>query len=308
MKVAVKDVIPFAKEVFKRFTQHEVFNLGASLAYYTVFSIAPVLIIVIAAAGVIFGPEAMRHEVYEQLRDLLGREGAQQVEALIENSYQSKSTFLASVISIATLLFAATTVFYQLKNSLNKIWYVRATPKNGLVKLALDRALSFTVVLAIGFVLLILQVINAVVAVLGNFLSSQLPEVTYYLIEVLNFVIALGLTAFLFGLMFKYLPDAKTHWRDLWPGAIFTALLFMLGRTLIRFYISQSNFSDTFGAAGAIIILLVWVYYNAQILFLGAEFTVVYVERYGAGHTPSDNAVRIVPQPELVEEDEPVTE
>jgi len=291
-----KKIWRFTQEVFNNFMQDNSFQLGAALAYYTVFSFAPVIIIVIALASLFFGEAAVEGQIYEQLRGLLGEDTAQGVQQLIENAYSTGNSWVATLVSLATLIFGATGIFYVLKSALNQIWGLKPKPKNGFLNLLFDRLLSFSMVLSVGFLLLISLVWESFVTILYDQLAAYFSETATLLTQIANVVFSLLLTSALFGLIFKMLPDAKIRWKDVGVGAVFTALLFALGKFAIGLYLGNSNVGNTFGAAGSVVILMIWVYYSSQILFLGAEFTYVYAKWRGADIRPNSNAVRIVKQ------------
>jgi membrane protein len=284
----------FTKEIFAEFNKDRCLGLGAALAYYTVFALAPIIILVMMVAGVFVGEATIQGEIYSQIKELVGKEGAAQIRTMVEAVRQPDLGSLATLVSTLSLVFAATGVFYSIKRALNTIWKVKAMPKSGVAKFAVDRLLSLAIVLSIGFILLVSLVINGLVAGLANVLSNTFPEITLYLVKVINFVASTAVSALLFAIIFKTLPDAKNEWSDVWIGSVVTALLFALGKTVIGLYIQNTDMGSTYGAAGAIVVILVWVYYAAQILFLGAEFTFVYARRYGSGILPSAHAVRVV--------------
>ncbi|SDK23961.1 membrane protein [Catalinimonas alkaloidigena] len=293
MRFSLKESWSFLKEMFQAYSDDDCFTLGAALSYYTVFSLAPILIIIIALVGFIFGPDAVRGEIYHQLDGLLGPENAAQIQSLVRNAYQSQSGIVATVIGIITLVFGATGVFTQLKKSLNIVWQMKAEAKSGILRFALDRLVSFAMVVAIGFVLLVALVVEALAASLSDYLEQLIPAFSGPLVVTVNFAITLVLTSLIFACIYKFLPDAKVRWSDVMVGSLVTSLLFALGRLGIGLYLSKSNVGETFGAAGFLVVLLTWVYYSSQILFLGAEFTYVYARRYGSGIQPSANAVKV---------------
>ena len=293
MRFSLKESWSFAKEMFQAYSDDDCFTLGAALSYYTVFSLAPILIIVIAITGFIFGPDAVRGEIYHQLDGLLGPGNAAQIQQLVRNAYQSQSGTVATVIGIITLVFGATGVFNQLKKSLNIIWQMKAEAKSGVLRFVLDRLVSFAMVVALGFVLLVALVVEGLAASLGQYLERLLPSLSGPLVITVNFVITLVLTSLIFACIYRFLPDARVRWADVIVGSLVTSLLFALGRLGIGLYLSQSNIGQTYGAAGFLVVLLTWVYYSSQILFLGAEFTYVYARRYGKGIRPSANAVKV---------------
>lgn len=289
-----KEIWSFTKNLFSSYTEHNVFSLAAALAYYTIFSLAPILIIVITIAGLFFGKEAMQNEIYQQLNDVMGDQAAKQAQEMVENANARESGLIAAILSIATLIFGATGVFNELKSSLNSIWSVKAKPKNGIWGMVRDRLLSFAMVVSIGFLLLVSLVLNAAVAMVGKYFSTLIPEAGEVMLQVFNAILSIGVSTLLFAVVFKVLPDVNIRYSDVWKGAWFTAILFTLGKFLIGLYIGQSDISGTYGAAGSIVIILLWVYYSSLILFLGADFTYVYASRYGSEIRPSTNGVRII--------------
>ncbi|MDY6940569.1 MAG: YihY/virulence factor BrkB family protein [Cyanobacteriota bacterium] len=277
------------REAIQEWQEDNASRLAAALAYYTVFSLAPLLIIAIAIAGAIFGEEAARGEIVGQIQGLVGREGAQVVETAIENANQPDISSFASIISIAVLLFGASGVFAQLQEALNTIWDVKAKPKNGLWNLVRKRILSFSAVLGIAFLLLVSLIISAALSGLNRYASHLLPGADF-LWQILDTGISFGFITLLFALMYKYLPDVKIQWSDVWVGAAITAALFTIGKFGLGLYLGGGSFGSTYGAAGSLVVVLAWVYYSAQILFFGAEFTQVYARRYGSCIVPDRHA------------------
>ena len=268
-------------------------RLSAALAYYTIFSLAPMLVIVIAVTGLLWEAAAVRAEILDQVGELTGPEGANFIDGLLTNTGSPAGGIVALVIGIITLLFGALGVFNELHNSLNIIWGVRAEKPQGFLqsvkKLVVDRFLSFAMLLAIGFLLLVSLVITAVLSAAQETLGDMLP-LSEFLYHILNLAISIGVITVLFALIYKYLPDARTAWREVWVGAFVTSLLFSLGKTAIGIYLGNSAVTSTFGAAGSLVLLLLWIYYSAQILFFGAEFTQVYMNRYGSKIAPAGKA------------------
>jgi membrane protein len=238
---------------------------------------------------VVFGEEAAQGGIEDQLRGLLGPQGANAVEEIIKNSDKPKEGSIATIISVVILLFGASGVFGQLQDSLNTIWEVAPKPDRGIMGFIKDRFLSFTMVLGIGFLLLVSLLLSAVLATLSNFLGHLIPGLTF-LWSILNFLISFGVITVLFALIYRVLPDAKIAWGDVWIGSIITALLFTIGKSLIGLYLGNSSVGSTYGAAGSFVVLLLWVNYSAQILFFGAEFTQVYANKYGSRIVPTSNA------------------
>ena len=255
-------------------------RLGAALAFYTIFAIAPLFVIVLAIAAFWFGDEAASRELFSEVSGLVGSEGGKAIEALVSAARQTKTGVWATVIAVVTLFVGATGVFVQLQDALNSMWGVRRAPGRGLRNFIKDRLLSFTLVVGIGFLLLVSLVLSAVLAALGKFMAGVLPaqEVIW---QGINFLVSFGVITLLFAMIFKVLPDVKIAWRDVWIGALITAFLFSLGKLLIGLYLGRSGVTSAYGAAGSLVVVLLWVYYSAQILFFGAKFTQVYASRHG---------------------------
>ncbi len=289
-----KRTISFTKELFNNYGQDDAFTLGAALAYYTVFSFAPLLVVAIAIASYFMGEQAVTGRLYTELDGLLGPDAAEVLQEIVSNAYSTGDSLWASVLGIATLLFTASTVFATLKMSLNKIWQIEARPANNIIGFLLTRLLSFSFVVGLGFLLMITLIVNALILGFMDEIASSLPALGPVVLSITSWVLSTIVTAIIFALLFRFLPDAKARWKDIWAGAIFTALLFGLGRYLIGLYIGNSNFSSTYGAAGALVTLLVWTFYNSLILFLGAEFTFTWAKRRGFPIRPDQNAVRVI--------------
>jgi membrane protein len=268
--------------------------MAAALAYYTVFSLAPLLIIVIAIAGAVFGEQAAKGELVAKIQGVVGRDGAQLIQTAIENASQLDPSQgpIPTLINICVLLFGASVVFGQLQKSLNRIWKVQPRPGNGIQHFLRKRFLSFSMVLAIAFLLLVSLVISTLLLVLGDYLRDLLPGFTY-LWQLLNFLVSFGIITLLFAMIFKILPDAKIGWRDVWMGAAITAVLFEIGKFLLGLYLGKTSLGSAYGAAGSLVIILTWVFYSAQILFLGAEVTKVYANSWGKNIVPDEHAIRI---------------
>jgi membrane protein len=257
-------------------------SMGAALAYYTLFSIAPLLIIAIAVAGLVFGQEAARGEIVVQIQGLIGREGAIAVQSLLKSANEPAQGIFLTVVSIITLVIGATTVFAELQSDLDRIWRVPAPAKgNDIWILLRTRLLSFGLVLGLGFLLLISLVISAAIAAFGKWWDGVF-EGWEALLQAINFGISFAITTLLFALIYKLMPRASIAWRDVWVGAGVTALLFEIGKFLIGLYLGKTSVASGFGAAGSLVVLLVWVYFAAQIFLLGAEFTWVYSHMYGS--------------------------
>jgi membrane protein len=284
----IKNGIDFIKQLFTEFNNDNVLKYSASLAYYTIFSIAPMLIIIITICGFLFGKQAMQGELYAQMKDLLGSDAALQIQSTIKNIHLSKNTPVATVISIITLVLGATGIFGEIQDSLNRIWGLKLKAKTGIWKVILNRLLSFSLVLSLGFILVVSLILNAIIVGLGNSINSVFSGAASTFIPLIDNIFSLLFSTFLFAAIFKILPDAKIRWKDVRIGAFITSLLFMLGKFLIGYYIASSKLTTMYGAAGSIIIILSWTYYSATILYMGAEFTKVYVIRQGQRIPPND--------------------
>lgn len=278
---------------FSGFINDNGLKLSASLAYYTVFSLAPLLILVISLAGLFWGSDAAANQLYPQISQYVGSQAAMQIQDMLKSLALSGKTGIAVIIGIATLLLGASSMFIEIQDSLNIIWRVKAKPKRGWVKLLQNRFLSFSLIISLGFLLLVSLVINFLMDALSKKLLHFLPAVTGLLIKGINLVITLIVISVLFGIIFKFLPDVKIKWKGVRSGAIFTALLFMLGQYGISLYIQYTAQGSTYGAAGSIIVILLWIYYTSAILYIGAEFTQVYAEAIGSHIEPADYAVHV---------------
>ncbi|WP_066378845.1 MULTISPECIES: YihY/virulence factor BrkB family protein [unclassified Anabaena] len=278
------------QEAFQEWNEDKASRLAAALAYYTIFSIAPLLIIVIAIAGAVYGEEAARGEIVSQIQSLVGRDGAEFIEIAIKNAYRPQAGTIASIISLLLLLLGATGLFAELQDSLNTIWEVQPRPGRGVSNIIRKRLLSFGMVVGIGILLLLFLIASAVLTALVNYFSGLFPGVNF-LWQIVNFILSLAIATFIFGLVFKVLPDVRLAWSDVLIGASITSVLFVLGQFLLGQYLANSSFASTYGAAGSLVVILAWVYYTAQILFFGAEFTQVYARKYGKPIVPSRRAI-----------------
>ncbi len=288
-----KDIFGILKDTVVGFGDDRAIKMSASLSYYTVFSMAPLLLLMISLAGAFYGRDAVQGKVFDEINGLLGSDAAIQIQEIIKNMELSGQTTLSLVVSGVILLIGATTVFVDIQDSINTIWRVKAKPKRGWVKLIKDRLLSSSIIVGLGFLLIVTLIVNGALVALGDLLKSYFPDVTIVLLQILNIVISFVVITILFGVIFKVLPDAKVAWRDVRMGAFFTACLFMLGRYLIGLYIETTGTGSAYGAAGSMIVILVWVYYTASILYIGAEFTRVYADYIGAKIRPADYAVYV---------------
>lgn len=285
-------IIKILPETFKQWQKDKVSLLAAALAYYTVFSVAPLLVIAVAIAGAVFGQDAAKTEIINQLKNLVGTEGTSAIVVALNNANQPEVGNIASLISVGVLLVGASGVFAQLQDALNTVWNVQPKPGKGIWGVIAKRLFSFLMVLAIGFLLLASLIISAVLSALKKFNLDFLPG-SEFLWSNVDFVVSFCLITFMFALMFKYVPDVKITWKDVWIGAIITSLLFIFGKFLLGWYFQQGSLGSTYGAASSLIIFLAWVYYSAQIILFGAEFTQVYAHKYGSKIIPSRRSQRL---------------
>lgn len=282
------------KQSVTEFLNDNCIKLSASLSYYTIFALGPTLIIIISFAGIFLGRDAVEGKLYGEIKNVVGAAAAAQVQSIIANLQHNDQTVVAAIIGVVLLILGATGVFTEIQGSINYIWSIRAKPKKGWLKFLINRLISFSLVVSCGFILLVSLTINAIMELLNEKLQVYFKSVTIVVFYVFNLVLIFAIITALFAIIFKVLPDATIRWKDVIIGASFTALLFMLGKFLISLYIGKSNVGLTYGAAGSIIVILVWVYYSSLILYFGAEFTKIYSIQHGAGIKPTQTAVFII--------------
>ena len=285
-------IFPLLKETFSEFMSDNAMRLSAALAYYSVFSLAPLLIIAISIAGAVFGEKAAQGAIEGQLSDSLGEESASAIQEMISGSHASGDSVLMTIVGVAILLVTASGVFSQLKDAMNTVWEITPKPGFSLGRLLKGKLAALSIVLVIGFLLLISLALSTTVAALTDWIGSQLP-VPGFIFQIFTFLFSVAITTLLFATIFKVLPDAQIEWQDVWRGAFITAILFSLGKIALALYLGREATSSTYGAAGSLILLLSWVYYSANILLFGAEFTQVYAKQRGRTIAPAANATRL---------------
>ena len=290
-KVTPKAIWSVLKKSFKGFMDDRITKMSSSLAYYTIFSMAPLLIIIISLSGLFLGRDAAEGKIYTQLTNFVGPNTASQLQTMIHNASLTGKSKIAAIIGVVTLVIGATTVFAQIQDTINFIWGIKPKPKKGLLILLKNRFLSFSVIIGLAFLLLVSLTISTLIDAFGDSLRAHFPHITVIALSVINTIVTLIITTVIFGAVFKVLPDAKIKWKDVLAGAITTAVLFMLAKFGISFYISKSNVGSTYGAAGSLVILLLWVYFSAMILYFGAEFTKAFAVKFGSTIYPEDYAV-----------------
>ena len=281
------------KETTISFNNNSGPKFSAALAYYTIFSLAPMLIVIIWVGSRFFGEDAIEGKIYGEIKDLIGPQAAIQIEEMIKNVTLQDENTIATIVGFGTLILGATIVFTEIQDTLNKIWSIKAKPKRGLLKFLFNRFLSFSMVIGIGFLMLISLGVNAFLSIFSDFVQKFIPEISLPLFKALNFLLTFCIITMLFILIFKFLPDAVIKWKDVAAGAIATAILFVIGKFGISLYLTYIDIGSAYGAAGSLILVLAWVYYSSIILFFGAEFTRVYVKYFGTDIIPKKFAVLI---------------
>lgn len=294
MPLRIRNYFQLLRQTFKEFLADNATKLSASLAYYTIFSIGPLILVIIAIAGLFLGRETITSSVYEQISSLVGGDAAQQVLKISDNMRQQQSeAALFGIIGLVTLLFGATSVFAEIQDSINYIWSIRAKPKKGWLKYLRNRLLSFSLIVGMGFLLIVSLLVNTLIDLLTNRLMRLFDTGEVYFFKLFNLGVLYAIISTLFAVIYKVLPDARIAWKDAFVGAGFTGFMVLLGKFLIGLYLGNSGVANTFGAAASVIVVLLWVYYSSIILYFGAEFTKVYALTKGSGIIPYETAVFI---------------
>ncbi|MEO8413383.1 MAG: YihY/virulence factor BrkB family protein [Ginsengibacter sp.] len=291
MKVKFKGLWEILKKSISGFADDKVMKLSAALAYYTIFSVGPLLIVIVSISSLFFGREAIEGTIYGQIEGFVGHDAALQLQQIIKSAAIGGKGTVAAVIGIVTLLIGATTMFAEMQDSINMIWRLKPKPKAAWLILVKNRLLSFGVIGSLGFLLLVSLAISGLTEAFSDRLKNYFPHITVIIFYIVNLAITFGVIAALFAVIFRVLPDAKIQWKDVTAGAIATAVLFMIGKFAISFYISKSNVGSTYGTAGSLVVLLVWIYYSSVILYFGAEFTKAYAIKYGSDIMPNEYTV-----------------
>lgn len=292
-KFNIKHLPSLLVKTYKAWDADNPFRMSAVVAYYAILSLPALLVIIINLVGSIWGVEIVQGQLTNEISRALGQDAAIAIETMISETQQGNNSTISTVIGIGTLIFGSTGVFYHLQISLNQIWKIKPEPKNEIWRMITNRARSFAFILVIGFLLLISFIITAGVATLTDYIKRSFPDIVLYLAYSLDIIVSMSIVTVLFALMFKYLPNAKIKWKTVWIGAIITASLFVLGKFLLGLYFGQANIDSTYGAAGTIVLILLWVSYSCLILFFGAEFTYIYANKYGYDIQPTEHAVKI---------------
>jgi membrane protein len=298
----IKQLVEIVKDTGKDWSADNATRLAASLAYYTVLSIAPMLVLAVSVAGLVYGEDAARGQIAEQISGVVGAQAGEAIQTVLSHARAPEEGILSSLVGIVVLLFGASGVFGELQASLNEIWKVAPKPGRGFWGVVQQRFFSFAMVLGVAFLLLVSLLLSALIAGLGGAFSRALPGGSLVW-EVFNFLFSLGVITGLFALIFKVLPDAEVGWRDVWMGALVTALLFTVGKFGLGMYLGRASVASPYGAAGSFIVFVIWVYYAAQILFMGAEFTQVFARHRGHRIGPSTHAVPVEIVKKVVNDD-----
>jgi membrane protein len=293
IKPIFKSIGKLFSESFNGFLDDNALKLSAALSYYTIFSLPPLLIIIISLSGVFFGADAVRGHIFGQIKDLVGNGAALQIQETLKNVTLSKSNVFATTIGVIVLLIGASGVFVEIQDSLNQIWGIKAKPKRGIAKFLYNRLMSFSMIGSVGFLLLVSLIINSIVDVFDKRLAVIFPHDIIFLFYGSNILIVFGIITLLFTIIFKTLPDGKINLKDCLIGASFTAFLFMIGKFAIGAYLSKYNVASIYGAAGSVILILAWVYYSAIILYFGAEFTKVFACNHGHKIIPNEYSLQV---------------
>lgn len=292
-KFRIKDIFPLLKDTFKAWNDDDPFYLSAVVAYYTLFALPGLLVLIINFAGSIWKEEEVQEEVTRQISEVLGPDSAAQIETIMSRALTDSGSTVSFLFSMGTLIFGATGVFFMLQKSLNKVWDVKVNPKSGILRMLKSRLIGLGLIVVIGFFLLVSLLLTTALNVLSEWIQSNLPEFLFYGFYVINFIVSVGIITLLFAIIYKVLPDVIIGWRSLWVGSFVTALLFVTGKSLLGLYFSNSDPASAYGVAGSIVIILLWVSYSSLLVFFGAEFTQVYAKRYGQPIVPARNAYHI---------------
>lgn len=291
-----------AKETIKQFSEENAIAHSASIAFYTIFSLPGILIIVMRIAGTVFGEDLVKGKLSGRVSNLVGDQAAKEVVRILENAQVTQASSFMTIVGVMILIFSATTVFTIIQQALNHMWRVKSKPKRGWLKLIRDRVLSFAMVVTLGFLMLVSLLLDLFIVIFKDFINSLLSGNLPFIVPIASGILSFVIMVFVFGLIFKVLPDAIIKWKDVGVGAVVTTILFTLGKYLIGFYIGSSDFGSTYGAAGSLVLILFWVNYSAMIMLFGAEFTQVYMQYCGRRIHPTGNAVKVSLREEEIED------
>ncbi len=289
----VRSAWDILKQTVLNFFQDDSFSYASSIAFYTIFSLPAILIISLSVGSTFYERDIVQKELINQVERLVGAESAADIEEILVNATLDSTGTIAKIIGVVTLIFSATTVFISLQTSINKIWGIKPKPERGFIKYIIDRLLSLAMVITLGFLLLVSLIVDTMLMIVQNGMAKILAGWTLHIVSAFNIVISLSFITLIFAMMFKVLPDAKIKWRDVWVGSLVTTALFAAGKYLIGFYLGNSSVNSAYGAAGSLVVILIWVYYSTVIFLFGAELTSVYAEKTGSEITPYHHAVKV---------------
>jgi membrane protein len=290
MRISIRPFVRLLQQTVKAWWAREPFNSSIVVAYYTIFSLPGLLVIVINLAGYFFGKETVTEEISTQIGALVGTDTVGDIQGIADRAGDTSGTTLSTILSIATLLFGATGVFYNVQQILNKIWEVEPKPQQQIFRLVRDRLFSLGLILIVGFLLLVSLVLSTALSAVSNWVTAHISEALTFLFAILDFILSIGVVTLLFAAIFKFLPDVKVSWKDVWVGALLTAILFTIAKIGLGLYFGKSDPSSAYGAAGTVVLIMLWVSYAGLILFFGAEFTKIYAGRHGGKPEPASHA------------------
>ena len=296
MQLQFKDLGKIFKSTFKSWNDTDPFRQSAVIAYYAIFSIPGLLVLIISITGYFFGKDAVNENIISQISSTMGADTATSIKEMLTKVSESKSSVIGSVVSVSVLLMGATGVFVELQKSLNDIWHVKMMKQNGIWLIVKARLFSFGLIVAIAFLLLVSLVISTGLTALSGLIEGYTSDFMVIIFNILNFLFSLAVISLLFAMMYKILPDAKIEWKHVWVGSLITGLLFTVGKTALAFYFGTADPGSVYGAAGSVILMLLWVSYSSMIVFFGAEFTAAYARRYSGKIAPTENAKAVAPE------------
>ncbi|MCB2197219.1 MAG: YihY/virulence factor BrkB family protein [Bacteroidetes bacterium] len=293
MKKRFKQSVKLLSKAAKKFKKDDPVRLAGTTAYFAIFAMAPIIIIIVSATGLLLGQEEIQQKIFIEIDQLIGNQGTEYIEELVKNYQGTTKNLVGTIVGFIIFIFTSTTFFTVLQKSLNHIWRIRVKPSSGLLKLLYDRLLSLGLILSLGFILLVSLLIDTALAILKDYINSVLPDITVSLLEIGNVIISFGVILLIFALIYKFLPDVKIKWKVTWMGSLITTILFFLGKWLIGIAIANSNIGVMYGAAGSLVVILLWIFYSSLIFFFGAEITQQYAEMFSHTIEPQENAVKI---------------
>lgn len=293
MKKRIKRILLLLKNSANKYKKDNPVRLAGTTAYFAVFAMAPIIIIVVSVLGILLDQESIQEKIYTEIQNLIGEQGKEYIRSLVSNFEGTKRNITGTIIGFVIFIFTSTTFFTVLQRSLNYVWRIRAKPSSGFLKFLKDRLISLAFIISFGFIMLVSLLVDVVLAFLGDYLAGLFPGITLHLMELVNIIISFAVITFIFAMIFKYLPDAVIKWKETWVGALITAVLFTGGKWLIGFAIGSTNIGVMYGAAGSLVIILLWIFYSSIVFFFGAEITQQYAEMYEHDILPKGHAVRI---------------